>query len=182
MRYCPHCTYPLEERLAFGRMRLTCPACGFVHFREPKVGVSVLVEQGRRVLLVRRAIEPGLGQWCLPSGFVDWDEPPETAAIRECAEETGLAVTDLELLEAQHYTDDFRGPGINLVYQVQIASGTLQPGDDADEARFFAPEELPPLEAIAFRNHRLILERWLAGCGDDRASPAQQPRGAGRPP
>ncbi len=161
MRYCPHCTHRLSERLAFGQTRLVCSACGFVHFRDPKVGVSVLIEQEQRVLLVRRAIDPGQGQWCLPSGFVEWDEAPEAAVIRECAEEVGLVVDNLELLEVGHYTDDFRGPGINLTYRAQVAGGVLRPGDDAAEVRLFAPEELPPSEAIAFSSHRLMLQRWL---------------------
>lgn len=161
MRYCPHCTHPLEIRLAFDRLRSVCSACGFVHFRSPKAGVSVLVEEGHRVLLVRRGVEPGVGMWCLPSGFVEWDESPEVAAVRECAEETGLGVAVTELLEVRHYTDDYRGPGINLTYRVQVKGGTLRPGDDAVEVRFFAPDELPPWEAIAFRSHRLVLKWWL---------------------
>jgi 8-oxo-dGTP diphosphatase len=160
MRYCPHCAHSLEQRLAYDRLRLICPACGFVHFRRPRVGVSVLVEQEGQVLLVRRAVDPGRGKWCLPSGFVEWDESPETAAVRECAEETGLVVGRLALLEVTHYTDDFRGQGINLTYRAQVAGGILRPGDDAAVARFFPRGELPPADAIAFRGHRLALERW----------------------
>jgi len=159
-RYCPHCTHPLEERLVFGRQRPACAACGFVHFREAKVGVSILVERAGRLLLVRRTIDPGRGQWCLPSGFLDWDEPPEAAVVRECAEETGLQVSDPVLVKVQHYTDDFRGPGLNLVYRVGIAGGRLQAGDDAGEVRFFAPAELPAEEEIAFAGHRLLLKEW----------------------
>ena len=161
MRYCPHCMHPLEEKLAFERLRNVCPACGFVHFRAPKVGVSVLVEDGERILLIRRAVEPGMGKWSLPSGFIEWDEPPEVAAVRECAEETGLILSDLELLDASHYTDDFRGPGISLVYRGRVESGALLPGDDASEARFFSHSDLPPARAIAFQGHRLLLESWL---------------------
>lgn len=168
MRYCPHCTHVLEERLAFDRMRCVCPACGFVHFREPKVGVSVLVVQGGRILLVQRAIEPGEGLWSLPSGFVEWDEPPEAAAIRECAEETGLVVEVLDLLDVRHYTDDYRGPGLNLTFRARVTGGSLRPGDDAQAARWFAPAEIPPAEQIAFVSHRLALQRWRtaeqAGC------------------
>jgi ADP-ribose pyrophosphatase YjhB (NUDIX family) len=163
MRYCPHCAHPLEEKLAFDRLRSVCPACGFVHFRAPKVGVSVLVEDRERVLLIRRAVEPGKGKWCLPSGFIEWDEPPEAAAVRELAEETGLVLSDLELLDARHYSDDYRGPGISLVYRGSIASGLLQPGDDASDARFFSRCDLPPTRAIAFHGHRLLLESWLHG-------------------
>lgn len=160
LRYCPHCTHPLENRLAYGRVRPVCPACGFVHFQGLKVGVSVLIEDEGRALLVQRAIEPGLGQWGLPSGFVEWDEAPETAAARECLEETGLDVADLNLLEAAYYTDDFRGPGINLTYRARIVGGNLKPGDDAGAARFFAPADLPPREGLAFRTHHRVLERW----------------------
>jgi ADP-ribose pyrophosphatase YjhB (NUDIX family) len=159
-RYCPHCAHPLKERLAFGRPRLACSVCGFVHFREAKVGVSVLVEEAGRLLLVRRDIDPGQGLWSLPSGFVEWDEEPEAAATRECAEETGLQITDLTLVEVRHYTDDFRGPGLNLTYRAGATGGRLRAGDDAAAARFFAPEELPAAEEIAFANHRLLLDGW----------------------
>lgn len=160
MRYCPHCAHALEEGLAFNRMRCVCPACGFVNFREPKVGVSVLVEQGGRILLVQRAIDPGEGLWSLPSGFVEWDEPPEAAAIRECAEETGLVVEVRDLLDVRHYTDDYRGPGLNLTYRARVTGGSLRSGDDARAARWFLPVETPPGERIAFVSHRLALERW----------------------
>jgi ADP-ribose pyrophosphatase YjhB (NUDIX family) len=162
LRYCPHCAHCLEVRLAFDRLRPTCPACGFVHFREPKVGVSVLVEQGGSVLLVQRAVDPGLGKWGLPSGFVEWDEAPEDAARRECAEETGLRVALLGLPDVVHYTDDFRGPGINLTYHARVSGGVLRPGDDASAVRFFSPTELPPAEGIAFTGHVRALEQWRA--------------------
>jgi len=161
MRHCPHCAHPLEEKLAFDRMRHVCPVCGFVQFRTPKVGVSLLVEDEEQVLLIRRAVEPGKGQWSLPSGFLEWDESPEEAAVRECVEETGLALSDLELLEANHYTDDYRGPGISLVYKGCVAGGRLSSGDDALEARFFSRDEVPSVQEIAFQGHRLLLERWL---------------------
>jgi ADP-ribose pyrophosphatase YjhB (NUDIX family) len=160
--YCPHCACPLQERQAFGRRRHVCPTCGYVHFRSPKLGVSVLVERAGRVLLVQRAIDPGLGQWSLPSGFVEWDEAPETAASREVAEETGLVLGHLDLLAAEQYTEDYRGPGLNLTYRARATGGDLQAGDDAARARFFAPADLPPPEAIAFASHRRWLQHWQA--------------------
>lgn len=160
MRYCPHCTHALVERVAFDRVRPICLACGFVHFRDPKVGVSVLVEYEGQALLVQRAIEPGLGKWCLPSGFVEWDETPEAAAVRECQEETGLIIADLDLLEVTSYSEDFRGPGINLTYRASASGSALEPGDDAMIARWFAPSELPPPELIAFLSHQTLLWRW----------------------
>lgn len=160
MLYCPYCASPLEEQPAYGRVRPVCPTCGYVHFLAPKVGVSVLVEQDGRVLLVRRAIEPGLGQWSLPSGFIEWDESPEVAAVREVDEETGLVVADPQLLDVGHYSGDYRGPGLNINYRASVAGGTLQPADDAAEVRFFARKDLPPLREIAFESHRRLLAQW----------------------
>ncbi len=165
LRYCPHCTHPLEERPAFGRLRPTCPVCGYVHFRGLKVGVSVMVIREGRLLLVQRGVEPGRGRWGLPSGFVEWDESPLTAAGRECREETGLEVAIEELLEVSHYTDDYRGPGISLTYRAAVVGGRLQAGDDAAAARFFLPAELPPGDEIAFQGHRRLLARWRSQVG-----------------
>ena len=160
MRYCPYCTCPLEDQPAFGRVRPVCPTCGYIHFLTPKVGVSVLVEQDGHVLLVRRAIAPGMGHWSLPSGFIEWDEAPEVAAVREVGEETGLVVADPVLIDVGQYAEDFRGPGLNINYRASAVGGRLRPADDAAEARFFAPEDLPPLDEIAFRSHRRLLARW----------------------
>jgi len=159
-RYCQHCAHTLEEGPAYDQLRLVCPRCGFVHFRAPKVGVSVLIEHNDRLLLTQRAVDPGRGKWCLPSGFVEWDEAPEAAAARECREETGLVLSHLELEAATHYEDDFRGPGIDLAYRAQVASDTLQSGDDAASARWFGADELPPEEEVAFQSHRRLVARW----------------------
>jgi 8-oxo-dGTP diphosphatase len=172
-RYCPHCSQPLAERLSFRRMRFTCSQCGYVHFREAKVGVTALIEREGKVLLVRRGIEPGLGRWSLPSGFVDWDESPESALVRECAEETGLVIENPVLWQAQHYTDDCRGPGVNLIYRAEVAGGRLQAGDDASAARFYDRDELPLGEEIAFKGHRHTLELWLDSKTEGATNPTR---------
>jgi ADP-ribose pyrophosphatase YjhB (NUDIX family) len=165
MRFCPHCTAPLTEREAFGRVRPVCPACGFVHLQDPKLGVAVVVERDGAVLLVRRAVEPALGLWGLPAGFVEFDEDPKAAAVRECREETGLAVELGPLLAVHHYEADFRGPGVVILYTGRVAGGRLIPADDVSEARFFRPHELPPDEAIAFASNREALALWRRGDG-----------------
>ena len=160
-RYCPYCRTELSDRLVFGRTRRVCPSCGFVHFVDPKLGVAVLVEHEGKVLLVRRAVAPSQGAWCLPSGFVESDEDPAEAAARECLEETGLKVRITGLLHVGSYRNDPRGAGVLIFYQAQVVGGWLTPGDDADEARFFAPHELPT--EIAFRSNREILSHWQRG-------------------
>jgi 8-oxo-dGTP diphosphatase len=158
MNYCPRCAHPLEDKFLFGRMRRVCPGCGFIFFRDPKVATGVLVEQDGKVLLVQRAVDPKQGWWCIPSGFIEYDEAPEEAALRECKEETGLEVRLIGLLDVYHYRSDFRGSGILIVYQAEVVGGELRPGDDASEARFFDPDQLP--REIAFASNCEALRWW----------------------
>jgi 8-oxo-dGTP diphosphatase len=156
--YCLRCGHPMQDRFVFGQMRRACPACCFIFFQQLKVGAGVLVEHEGRVLLGRRSVEPGYDCWCFPAGFVEYDEPPEKAALRECKEETGLDVRITGLLDVFYYADDFRGAGILILYKAEVVGGELVPDDDLSEARFFGPDELP--EDIAFVSNRQALERW----------------------
>ena len=156
--YCPYCKTKMQNRFVFGRMRRVCDACGFVHFMDPKVGAGVLAEKGGKVVLVRRAVVPAIGSWCLPSGFVEYDESPAEAAVRECLEETGLEVRLTGLLDVTQYVSQLRGPGIIILYRGQVVGGEPRPGDDASEVGFFGPEELPT--DIAFPSNRQALARW----------------------
>jgi ADP-ribose pyrophosphatase YjhB (NUDIX family) len=161
VRFCSRCGAALSERMAGGRMRPACPACGFVVYFDPKVACGTLIVQARRVLLVRRRNEPGRGRWCLPCGFADADEPPEQAARREAREEAGIEITLDGLLGAYHYTDDPRGAGILLVFRAHSNDlAALAAGDDADALGFFAPDALPP---ISHHTHRRAIEDWIAG-------------------
>jgi 8-oxo-dGTP diphosphatase len=157
VNYCPRCgtTLVMEDRI--GRLRPTCPACHWIYFPDPKVAVAALVCNQEKVLLVRRTNEPMRGLWTLPAGFVDAGEDPALAAERECREETGLIVRTTRLLDVIAGQAHARGADILIVYQAEINSGTLQPGDDADRAQFFDPADLPPL---AFASTQTILDSW----------------------
>ena len=159
LRFCTRCGAELDQRVADGRLRPACPACGLVVYLDPKVACAVLVEREGRVLLVRRRYDPGRGLWCLPCGFEDADESPQQAARREAREETGLEVELGALLGAYHYTDDPRGAGVLLVFLARCdPAAAPQAGDDAEDAGFFAPAELPP---ISHHTHRAAIEEWL---------------------
>jgi ADP-ribose pyrophosphatase YjhB (NUDIX family) len=160
-RFCLRCgsaQLSLQER--FGRDRLTCEVCGYIFFRDPKIGAGVFIVQDGKVLLIQRGVNPGMDLWCFPSGFMEHDETPESAAVREAKEETGLDVTLDELMGLHSYLDPARGNGILVLYQAHAVGGTLTPGDDAKGVRYFAPNELPPPSEIAFRTHRLVLQAW----------------------
>lgn len=120
-------------------------------YPRPAVTVdSVVVTRQRRprVLLIRRKHDPFTGMWALPGGFVDPDEPLETAARRELAEETGIQVAKVEQLQA--FGDpgrDPRGPTISVVFLARVSAADVNPmgSDDAIEARWHPLDRLPPL-------------------------------------
>ena len=159
IRFRTACGAPLEIRLAYGRERPVCPACGRVHFREPKVAAAALVVDDGRVLLVHRVHVPEQGLWTLPAGFVEADEDPALAAARECEEETGLQVRVLGLEDVVYSQEHARGAQIVIVYRAEVVRGSLAARDDADAAGFFGRDELPPL---GFETTRRVVGRWAA--------------------
>ncbi len=165
--FCPRCGQPLQEKQAFGQVRPVCDACGFVYFEDPKVAVAVLMSasggpsanSADEVLLVRRAVDPRIGYWALPAGFVDAGELPDEAARREVSEETGLQVRLNGLLDIVPL-DHPEKRGFLLRYHGQVTSGRLAASDDVSEARWFAPAGIPWGE-LAFHSTGEVLRRWL---------------------
>jgi ADP-ribose pyrophosphatase YjhB (NUDIX family) len=131
--------------------------CGSVHFLEPKVAAAVLIEREGNVLLVRRAMAPNKGKWSLPAGFVDADEDPQVAAVRECLEETGFHIRITGLVDVISGREHSRGANIIIVYEAEIEGGELSPRDDADDARFFPPDSLP---GLAFQATHRAIDLW----------------------
>ncbi len=159
--YCPSCATPLVTRPVAGRPRRACPACDFVYFTDPKVGVGVLVLDAGRILLVRRAMEPERGRWSLPAGFLDQGEDPRATAIREVREESGLDVAIDHLIDVYYNPPRAQGgASVFILYQGHVTGGVLSAGDDADAAGFFDPDQLPPL---AFSSTGDAIQRWQLG-------------------
>ena len=155
-KYCPQCGAALQSRIVGDRARPVCPECDFVFYLNPIVAAGTLVERDGRVALVQRGVEPGRGLWGLPAGYAEADESAEEAAIRETWEEAHLHVEVDGLLDAFSYGGD-QGRGVLLIYAVHVVSGELEAGDDAMDAGWFGPDELPE---IAFRTHREALRQW----------------------
>jgi 8-oxo-dGTP diphosphatase len=158
IKYCPRCGTTLTTQLHTGKFRPICPNCGWVYFPDPKVAVAILIKKEDRVLLVQRTYAPQKGYWTLPSGFVDAGEDPVEAAKRECLEETGLQIEDVQLLDVIFSQEHPRGASILIVYRGEIQSGQLVAGDDANKAAYFDIHDLPPL---AFDSTHQILENYF---------------------
>jgi 8-oxo-dGTP diphosphatase len=162
--YCQICGRYLVERhiAAEHRTRMQCEACGFVHYLNPRVVTSVIVERGGNVLLQRRAAEPSIGKWTFPGGFLEIGETTEAGAVRETQEEVGLDVTIDRLLGV------YSRPRVGIVLVVYTAtseSGEAIIGDDESlEVRWFAPDAIPWSE-LAFETTEGALRDWIA-CRD----------------
>lgn len=155
--FCSNCGAKTETRLIARQQLSVCDACNRIFFRNPKVVVTALIEDRGRVLLIRRDIEPGRGLWGLPGGFVDWDEHPEQAMVRECSEEINVRVEPVELLGVEHIiTEDDEGI-VLLPYRARLLAGNPNAGDEVQQVGWFSPDALPPL---AFSSHRKVLQRW----------------------
>jgi 8-oxo-dGTP pyrophosphatase MutT (NUDIX family) len=158
LRFCSKCGAECIRKESDGRIRPLCPVCGFVHYKNPGPGVSVLIAQDGRVLLGKRASgNYGAGRWCLPCGYIEYDEDFLTAGVREVEEETGLRVKIKSIINV---TANFLAPGIHslvIVLLGEVTGGSLKPGDDIDSLGWFDSMELPEL---AFASDRYIIERY----------------------
>lgn len=159
-RFCPRCASELEV----GAGRAECGRCGFVAYANPAPAASALVvdEEGR-LLLARRAAEVEHGKWDLPGGFVEEGEHPLDAVVRELREETGLEIEPTRFFGIWM---DWYGSGpearstLNLYWLARAVTGDLEAADDVSELRWFAPDELPPADEVAFRNVPEVLATW----------------------
>jgi 8-oxo-dGTP diphosphatase len=159
-RFCPRCATPLVLRDDHGTRRRTCPACGYVHYRNPAPAAGVLIHEHGRVLLVKRRFEPAVGAWCIPAGFIEYGETPRHCAVRELAEETGLRCRLGPLFGVYAGFDDPRVRAILVLYLARVTGGSITPGDDAIAARWFRIARLP--RDIAFEAHRQALAELAA--------------------
>jgi ADP-ribose pyrophosphatase YjhB (NUDIX family) len=138
--------------------RLVCVQCGFVFYLDPKVAVGTVIrDNDDRIVLVKRAIEPGYGKWVYPGGYVDRGELVQDAAVREAREEAGLQVRLERLINVYSYPG--RAPVV-IVYSATIVGGTLMVDDEGLEARFFHAGEIP-WDDLAFPSTRDALREYL---------------------
>jgi 8-oxo-dGTP diphosphatase len=161
-RFCPSCGGALEKRSlkASEPDRLVCTTCGFVFYLDPKVAVgTIIADADSRLVLVRRASEPGYGLWVFPGGFVDRGEELGTAAIREAREESGLDVRLDRLVNIYSYAE---AAVIIVVYAATALGGELCGDDECLEARRFRADEIP-WDELAFRSTREALRDYLDG-------------------
>ncbi len=128
------------------RPRDVCSSCCTVFYQNPLPAAGALVlDQLRRVLLVKRKFPPGEGMWCLPIGFAETGETIVEAALRELHEETGVTGRVVRLIDAESSYGPFYGDVLVVTFEVEKLLGMERPGDDAEEVDYFPLDRLPPL-------------------------------------
>jgi ADP-ribose pyrophosphatase YjhB (NUDIX family) len=149
--YCPECRTELVVTKVENREKKSCPACGFIDYHNPAPAAGAVVVREGKLLLVKRAAEPRHGDWCVPAGFMEWDESPRECAVRELKEETGLDIEAEKIFNVYSGTDDPRTNALLILYFGRIVGGEPVAGDDAGDLAFFGKDEIP--DNIAFEAH-----------------------------
>lgn len=148
MKFCSDCGHPVELRIPAGDHlpRHVCPSCGAIHYRNPKVIVGCVPEWNDRILMCRRAIEPRLGLWTFPAGFLELGESSGQGAAREALEEAG---TDVEIGELFVVINVPYVSQVYLIHRARMKSLTFGPTVESSEVTLMREDEIP-WDQIAF--------------------------------
>lgn len=157
-RYCPNCGSQLELRMYENRPRDFCPTCQRILYQQLKVGAGAVIEHDGKLLLLQRTRQPFMGDWNLPAGYVEADESPYQAVVREVLEEVGLEVAVDRLLDIYFYADDPRGNGILVVFKCRVTGGELRTSDEAKAFHYFAGDDVPG--QLAGGGHNQAISAW----------------------
>jgi 8-oxo-dGTP diphosphatase len=152
---CPHCGAGLRLKKIERRLRVFCPFCHWVYYENPLPSAAAFVRNKKdEILLIQRGVEPGKGKWALPSGFIEVEETPENACLRELEEETGLKGEIKRLVGVYSQKSQLYKNVLIVAYEVK-GRGNLSPGSDSLQAEYFRADNLPD---IAFPSHARIIE------------------------
>lgn len=149
MKFCPSCGGANENRVPEGdsRERAVCKVCAAIHYVNPKIVLGTIPVWEDQVLLCRRAIEPRLGLWTLPAGFMEVQESTAQGAIRETFEEAGA---DIRLGKLFSVFDVPHVDQVHLFYLADLNHLNVAAGPESLEVRLFRESEIP-WQQIAFR-------------------------------
>ena len=142
MKFCSKCGSKVSIEIPTGdnRLRAVCSNCKTIHYENPKIVVGCLSTWENKILLCKRAIEPRLGFWTLPAGFLELNESTEEGAIRETIEESGakialgalFAIFDLPFCNQVH-----------MFFLAKMLNPSLNPGIESLEAKLFPINQIP---------------------------------------
>ena len=159
INFCSQCGEEVEQKIPQGEtlLRAVCPACEAIHYQNPKMVAGCIPEWEDQILLCRRAIEPRLGFWTFPAGFMELGESIEEAAARETLEEAQANVTIdslFALFSLPHVSQ------VYVVYRALLQDLNFGPGEESLEVQLM-PIEAIPWDQLAFPVIRETLNRYV---------------------
>jgi len=155
--FCPMCGGRLNYKKQHGMYRLTCTSCTYIFYENPIVGVAcIVIDEKGRILLGRRSRGKYKGLWCIPCGFVEYEEDVHDAAVREFKEETNLNVRLIRVYSVNSNFHDPQNHTVGVWFLAQVTGGSLQAGDDLDAVDYFDLKNLPPL---AFPTDHIVINK-----------------------
>jgi ADP-ribose pyrophosphatase YjhB (NUDIX family) len=159
VNFCSHCGQAIEIKVPEGDHlpRHVCPACGTIHYQNPKIVAGCVPEYEGRILLCRRAIEPRLGYWTIPAGFMENNETTQEAARRESVEEAMAEVEIGSLLAIVHV---LHANQVHMMFRARLPKPDFGPGPESLEVKLCDESEIPWSD-IAFRSVDFALKRYL---------------------
>ena len=160
MKFCSQCgSNEVEQKVPDGdnRLRYCCIQCDAIFYENPKIVTGCLAQWQGKILLCRRAIQPRMGTWTLPAGFMENHETLQEAAARETYEEATAKISNLDL-----YTI-YNLPHISQVYMIfrgDVEDGSASPGIESLETGFMDEQDIP-WDELAFPVIRETLELYF---------------------
>lgn len=147
--FCMSCGHELEKRDVDGTMRRACTSCSFVHWGNYSIGVGALVVKDEKILLVRRAVEPGKGKWTNPGGYIEQMEAIQDTIQREVMEECGVQAIVKKVVALRDQPRSIHN--LYVAFEMEYVSGEPVPDNvEVDAAGFFSLQELESMDVASF--------------------------------
>jgi len=144
--YCPKCGGELKYRENSDRLRLTCLSCAYIFYENPVVGVAaIILNEDGHILLGRRIRGKYQGMWCIPCGYLEYDEDVYAGIIREIKEETNLDIEPLKVFTVQSNFHEPECHSVGIWFLSEVKGGQLKAGDDLCDLAYFDLCSCPPL-------------------------------------
>ena len=148
MKFCSSCGHEVSLTVPSGdnRPRYVCQHCNTIHYQNPNVVAGVIAEYEDRILLCKRAINPQIGKWTLPAGFLENRETVMQGAAREAMEEANAELADMQLfsvISIPHISQ------VYMMYRAQLVDGKASAGPESEDVGLYAEADIP-WDEIAF--------------------------------
>ena len=159
MNFCSNCGSPVVLKVPEGDHlpRFVCTNCGKVHYQNPLLVLGCVPEWEGRILLCRRAIEPRLGYWTVPAGFMENGESLQAAAARECYEEARATVEVGSLLAV---VSVIHANQVHVMFRARLIEPRYAAGPESQEVGLYAEAEIPWGD-LAFPSGEFTLRRYF---------------------